>query len=84
MISGSGQAFQPNSTSGSVGDILGLSTYVSGLSGGSWAVGTYFANDGQNPDQLAQNVSLECLVLSLELTDASSGLEYRLESGCSF
>ena len=83
MISGSGQAFQPNSTSGSVGDILGLSTYVSGLSGGSWAVGTYFANDGQNPDQLAQNVSLECLVLSLELTDASSGLEYRLESGCS-
>jgi lysophospholipase len=56
MISGSGQAFQPNTTTGSVGDILGLSTYVSGLSGGSWAVGTYYANDGQNPDQLAQNV----------------------------
>ena len=62
MISGSGQAFQPNSTSGSVGDILGLSTYVSGLSGGSWAVGTYFANDGQNPDELARNVRLACLV----------------------
>ena len=62
MISGSGQAFQPNSTSGSVGDILGLSTYVSGLSGGSWAVGTYFANNGQNPDELARNVRLACLV----------------------
>ncbi|KAJ9127492.1 hypothetical protein QFC24_000901 [Naganishia onofrii] len=56
MISGSGMAFQPNSTSGSVGDILGLSTYVSGLSGGSWAVATFFANNGENPDQLAQNV----------------------------
>ncbi|KAJ9104240.1 hypothetical protein QFC19_004057 [Naganishia cerealis] len=56
MISGSGMAFQPNTTTGSVGDILGLSTYVSGLSGGSWAVGTFFANNGENPDQLAQNV----------------------------
>lgn len=58
MISGSGMAFQPNSTSGSVGDILGLSTYVSGLSGGSWAVATFFANNGENPDQLAQNVRI--------------------------
>lgn len=58
MISGSGQAFQPNATTGSVGDILGLSTYVSGLSGGSWAVGTYYANDGQNPDQLARDVRI--------------------------
>lgn len=63
MISGSGQAFQPNTTSGSVGDILGLSTYVSGLSGGSWAVGTFYANNGQNPDQLAQNVSVTALDL---------------------
>lgn len=59
MISGSGMAFQPNTTTGSVGDILGLSTYVSGLSGGSWAVATFFANNGENPDQLAQNVRIK-------------------------
>lgn len=66
MISGAGQAFQPNTSTGSAGDILGLSTYVSGLSGGSWAVGTYYANDGQNPDQLAQDV---CIIPPLSILD---------------
>jgi hypothetical protein len=56
MISGSGQAFLQNNTKGSAGDILALSTYVGGLSGGSWAVSSFFANDGLSADQLAQNV----------------------------
>jgi hypothetical protein len=34
-----------------------LSTYVGGLSGGSWAVSSFFANDGMSADQLAENVS---------------------------
>ena len=57
MISGSGQAFLQNNTKGSAGDILALSAYVGGLSGGSWAVSSFFANDGLSADQLAQNVS---------------------------
>ncbi len=56
MISGSGQAFLQNNTKGSAGDILALSTYVGGLSGGSWAVSSFFANDGLSADELAQNV----------------------------
>jgi hypothetical protein len=57
MISGAGMAFQPNETAGSVGDLLGLSSYVSGLSGGSWAVSSFYANNGIPPTELANNVS---------------------------
>ena len=57
MIHGSGQAFLQNTTEGSVGDILGLSTYVGGLSGGSWAIGSWLANDGAQPDYLVRKVS---------------------------
>jgi hypothetical protein len=57
MIHGSGQAFLQNNTQGSVGDILGLSTYVGGLSGGSWAISSWLANDGAQPDYLVRNVS---------------------------
>lgn len=56
MISGSGMAFQQNTTAGSVGDILSLSSYISGLSGGSWAIATHYANNGRAPDDLAKNV----------------------------
>jgi hypothetical protein len=57
MIHGSGQAFLQNTTQGSVGDVLGLSTYVGGLSGGSWAISSWLANDGAQPDYLVRNVS---------------------------
>jgi len=57
MIHGSGQAFLQNTTEGSVGDVLGLSTYVGGLSGGSWAISSWLANDGAQPDYLVRNVS---------------------------
>lgn len=57
MIHGSGQAFLQNTTQGSVGDVLGLTSYVGGLSGGSWAISTWMANDGAQPDYLVRNVS---------------------------
>lgn len=60
MIHGSGQAFLPNTTKGSVGDILGMTSYVGGLSGGSWAVSTYLANNGASPAWLVKNVSFCC------------------------
>jgi lysophospholipase len=57
MLSGSGMAFSPPGTEeGDVGDILGLSTYVSGLSGGSWAVTSYYANNATSPQDLVENV----------------------------
>jgi hypothetical protein len=58
MISGSGMAFQQNNSVGSVGDLLGISTYVSGLSGGGWALASFFANDGIQPSDLAKDVSI--------------------------
>lgn len=58
MISGSGMAFQQNNTAGSVGDLLGISTYVSGLSGGSWALSSFYANNGIQPSDLAKDVSI--------------------------
>lgn len=58
MISGSGQAFLKNETAGSVGDVLGLSTYVGGLSGGSWAISSWLGNEGAQPDYLVDNVSI--------------------------
>lgn len=58
MIHGSGQAFLSNDTEGSAGDVLGLSSYVGGLSGGSWAISSWLANDGAQPDYLARSVSL--------------------------
>jgi lysophospholipase len=57
MVHGSGQAFLQNNTQGSAGDVLGLSTYVGGLSGGSWAISTWLANNGAQPDQLVRDVS---------------------------
>lgn len=57
MISGAGMAFQSNETAGNVGDLLGLSSYVSGLSGGSWAVSSFYANNDIPPTELANNVS---------------------------
>ena len=56
MISGSGMAFQRNDTKGSVGDILAVSSYMAGLSGGSWAVASYITNNGRSPVDLANNV----------------------------
>lgn len=56
MISGSGMAFQQNDTAGSVGDILAVSSYMAGLSGGSWAVASYITNNGRGPVDLANNV----------------------------
>lgn len=56
MINGAGGAFLQNDTQGSVGDILGLANYVSGLSGGSWALSSFFANDGVSPQYLVDNV----------------------------
>jgi lysophospholipase len=57
MLSGSGMAFAPPSADkDDVGDILGLSTYVSGLSGGSWALGSFYANNGTSPQDLVENV----------------------------
>jgi lysophospholipase len=71
MIHGSGQAFLQNTTEGSVGDVLGLTTYVGGLSGGSWAISSWLANDGAQPDYLVKNVSstrfLFAFALSVEL-----------------
>lgn len=57
MISGSGMAFQQNNSVGIVGDLLGVSSYVSGLSGGGWALASFFANDGTQPSDLAKDVS---------------------------
>lgn len=57
MLSGSGMAFAPPSADkDDVGDILGLSTYVSGLSGGSWALGSFYANNGTSPQDMVENV----------------------------
>jgi lysophospholipase len=56
FTSGSGMAFQQNNTAGSAGDILALSSYVAGLSGGSWALTSFYANNGLSPDQLAKTV----------------------------
>lgn len=58
MIHGSGQAFLQNTTEGSAGDVLGLTSYVGGLSGGSWAISTWLANNGAQPDYLVRNVSI--------------------------
>jgi hypothetical protein len=58
MISGSGQAFAVNDTQGSVGDVAALATYVGGLSGGSWAVASWLANDGVRPETLVREVSV--------------------------
>lgn len=57
MIHNSGAAFQPNTSTGSVGDLEALSAYAAGLSGGSWAVGSHYANDGARPTDLVENVS---------------------------
>lgn len=56
MISGSGMAFQPNKTAGSAGDLLAVSSYVSGLSGGSWALSSFYSNNGLEPMELAKDV----------------------------
>ncbi|KAJ9097411.1 hypothetical protein QFC19_006781 [Naganishia cerealis] len=58
MLSGSGMAFGLDSEDegNSVGDVLGLSSYVSGLSGGSWAVGSFYANEGRPPKELVDEV----------------------------
>lgn len=56
MISGSGMAFQQNDTAGSVGNILSVSSYMAGLSGGSWAVASYITNNGRGPVDLANHV----------------------------
>jgi lysophospholipase len=56
FTSGSGMAFQQNNTAGSAGDLLALSSYVAGLSGGSWALASFYANNGLSPDQLAKTV----------------------------
>lgn len=58
MVSGSGMAFQQNNSAESVGDLVGISTYVSGLSGGSWALSSFYANNGMQPSDLAKNVSI--------------------------
>jgi hypothetical protein len=59
MISGSGQAFGVNDTQGSVGDVGRLAAYVGGLSGGSWAVASWLANDGVRPETLVREVSAQ-------------------------
>lgn len=58
MVSGAGMAFQQNNSAGSVGDLLGISTYASGLSGGSWALSSFYANNGKQPSDLAKDVSI--------------------------
>lgn len=68
MISGSGAGFLQNDTQGSVGDILALSNYAAGLSGGSWALTSFYANDGQSPEYLVNNVSRRSLRRLIKLT----------------
>ncbi len=59
MISGSGMALEQNLTTGgtATGDVLGLTSYFGGLSGGSWATASFYANDGKSPSYLIENVS---------------------------
>jgi lysophospholipase len=40
------------------GGWLDAVTYMAGLSGGSWATGTFIANGGQLPSDMIDNVSL--------------------------
>jgi lysophospholipase len=48
-------------------------TYMAGLSGGSWGTGTWMANDGALPTDLAANVSF----LSTGRLHATRPLEHR-------
>jgi len=44
--------------SSGTGGWLDAVTYMAGLSGGSWATGTFIANGGQLPTDMIDNVSL--------------------------